>query len=558
MDPVILSCTAAGGEPFGEGYQSPYVYVWMDAEGNIVGFEQKLVVPQVGEYQMPQTGEYYCVVEDNALNSVTSKTAIVYDADPFEAKTDAEVVELLDGQDYELWAHAYGGIEPYTGVWLRDGVEIPTQPGENGEFTAPILGDGSKEAVYTFLATDVMEDTASCTVKVVYPQLKIAQQPQGGMLSEDGQTPVEINVVMEEGEEPFKYYLYENGVQTIWGEYGPSYGFNAWESGEYYIHIEDGTGRWADSDVAVVTDFAFQIEQIYVDGPIVDSAGTTLKAVTSGGVEPITYTWWYCAEDGHYEQLARGYEPACTAYRPGQYLCNAEDAEKHFAQKDAQVIYTGKAPIILEQPASQILPYEESRKYYSASLVCKAVAADGTTDSLEYVWQTKVPGEGGGWLSGTPSSDTYTMTAISEQGTWPFRCVVTDTRTGEQVISNEAIVSISLHGEITYVGGYAGKSEFTEIAYIITGGKAPYTVKIFADRILGGPRLNPNRTSYMVKYTTVSDNLEHSCLVTGGRNYEVYYESMITGETYVQGEYLEFYLEITDANNNTFTSAKKR
>ena len=62
----------------------------------------------------------------------------------------------------------------------------------------------------------------------------------------------------------------------------------------------------------------------------------------------------------------------------------------------------------------------------------------------------------------------------------------------------------------------------------------------------------------MVKYTTVSDNLEHSCLVTGGRNYEVYYESMITGETYVQGEYLEFYLEITDANNNTYTSAKKR
>ena len=558
MDPVILTCKASGGTRFTDAPDT-YYYTWFDSEGNTVGYGSVFEVPRGGEYNQPIPDEYHCVVEDAAGNTVTSQAAIVYDADPFETKTDAPVVELLDGQDYELWAEAYGGIGPYTGVWLRDGVEIPTQQTAEGEFTAPILGDGSKEVVYTFLATDAMDDSASCTVTVIYPQLKIAQEPQGGMLSEDGETPVEINVVMEEGEEPFKYYLYENGVQTIWGESGPSYGFSGWKSGEYYIHIEDATGRWADSDVAVVTDFQFQIDHIDVSGELTTPEdNVTLTAVTNAPA--VRYIWWFEGERNGYvvsdSIVAEGTDASYTAHAPGLYKCTAYDAQGRIANQSVRVNYTGTEPlppIIIHQPQNVVGEYNENNPTgVSASFTCLAVTWDGSQD-LSYQWQDKSL-KNGQWVNrwtGQTRTGTYTSgTAV--------RCIVTDTRTGEQVISNEAIVSISLHGEITYVGGYAGKSEFTEIAYIITGGKAPYTVKIFADRILGGPRLNPNRTSYMVKYTTVSDNLEHSCLVTGGRNYEVYYENMITGETYVQGEYLEFYLEITDANNNTYTSAKKR
>ena len=152
-------------------------------------------------------------MQDYGEGLITSKTVTVYEADPFEAKTDAEVVELLEGQDYELWAQAYGGIAPYTGVWMRDGVQIPTEDKGNGEYTAPILGDGSYEVVYTFKATDAMEDECYATVKVVYPQLEIAQQPVGGMLPADG-SPFDLSVVMAEGEEPFLYTLYRNG--SIW------------------------------------------------------------------------------------------------------------------------------------------------------------------------------------------------------------------------------------------------------------------------------------------------------------------------------------------------------
>ena len=73
------------------------------------------------------------------------------------------------------------------------------------------------QSTWCFLATDVMEDTASCTVKVVYPQLKISEQPKGGMLSADGETPVEIRVEMAEGTEPFTYYLYQDGGPKEFG-----------------------------------------------------------------------------------------------------------------------------------------------------------------------------------------------------------------------------------------------------------------------------------------------------------------------------------------------------
>ncbi len=477
MDPVILSCTAAGGEPFGEGYQSPYVYVWMDAEGNIVGFEQKLVVPQVGEYQMPQTGEYYCVVEDNALDSVTSKTAIVYDADPFEAKTDAEVVELLDGQDYELWAHAYGGIEPYTGVWLRDGVEIPTQPGDNGDFTAPILGDGSKEAVYTFLATDAMEDTASCTVKVVYPQLKIARQPQGGMLPADG-SPLGLDVVMAEGEEPFRYYLYHNGELDQFREAaGISGDFKVNESGEYYIHITDATGRWADSDTAAVRELTFHIDHIDVAGSIIQAGDkATLTTVVEGGVEPIRYSWWHRIENARGfivgdKPVQDGPDPVLETSMPGLFMCYVRDSEGGRDVMEARVPFVGPGPIIVRQPESVSFNYGRN-ELYSATLICEAFTDGG--HALKYEWERKGVNGWKHFYTGDTMEYAEKLTDTHRYyiTSGVFRCKVTDTVTGYAVYSNEAAVTMP---KLAVTGGQV-EDNSTNIEVHIEGGSGPYTV----------------------------------------------------------------------------------
>lgn len=330
----------------------------------------------------------------------------------------------------------------------------------------------------------------------------------------------------------------------------PEPGCNAWKSGTYWCVVYDEAGHHVTSNKVQMKDglyIAVQPESKNLYG--LSSVDLTCRA--SGGSGNYAYTWY----DGNGNVVED--QQTYVAEQMGVYYCEVADYDtlEVVQSKPAQVYSEDLRPIITLQPETVTLDYREDG-IYSVTFSCEAVSAvTGDDSTLDYEWETYDNTKG--WVYAGITYPKLPYSAV-QPGTI-CRCKVIDKTNGQFTISNEAIVSISsLHGEITYVGGYAGKSEFTEIDYIITGGKAPYTVKIFADRILGGPRLNPNRISYMVKYTTVSDNREHSCLVTGGRNYEVYYESTITGETYVQGEYLEFYLEITDANNNTFTSAKKR
>ncbi len=483
MDPVILTCKAAGGVPFTDAPDT-YYYTWYDIDGNPVGYGSAFEVPGVGEHHLPKTGQYLCEVEDAAGNTVTSKAAIVYDADPFEAKTDTEVVELLDGQDYELWAEAYGGIGPYTGVWLRDGQEIPTQPGNDGEFTASITGDGSKEVVYTFLATDAMDDAASCTVKVRYPQLSIARQPQSGMIDEGKYT---LGIVMADGEEPFTFTLYRNGEKV--DSYSNQRNFfyhDVTESGQYYYHAEDATGRWADSITVTVQDPVFRIDLLDV-AYITSKDGTTLHAVPKNGVEPYRYSWWFMdPTDGHAEPMSYGDTATDTfiARYAGTYVCYAEDATKACDRKEVLVYSFLGEPIITGQPRSVILDTDADRDQYVHSFICEAIAYDGTKDTLEYRWEQKTPS---GWQDvHSMGHNAYTWTGYMSKGTADggiFRCVVTDTRNGEETVSDEASVATKLTVEV--VSGKRITNSSGQVIYSVYGGIAPYRVRGYAHRLYG-------------------------------------------------------------------------
>ena len=437
-DSAILKCRAAGGEPFENG---SYIYAWYNSAGEQISYSNE------GTAEVTEPGEYYCMVQDSGEGLETSKTVTVYEADPFEAITDAPVVRLKEGEEYELRAEVYGGVAPYTGVWMRNGEEIPTQQGDGGIFTAPILGDGSKETVYTFAAADAMENTAACTVKVRYLQLSTARQPQSGMLSDEKKYT--LGIVMAEGEEPFTFTLYRNGEKAkSYFDQRNFFYHDVTEAGEYYYHVEDAAGRWADSITVTVQGPAFRIDYIYVAGPIKYASGTRLKAVTKNGVKPIRYSWWFIDPiDGHAEPMAYGDTATDTFYAhyEGTYLCYAEDAEKNYDRMQVQVISDSKAPVITWQPEIGSVYIVAGTDHYSYTFSCNAAAFDGTTDTLEYRWEQRNYNDAYGWVDvHSTGRNTYTWEGdVSNHihgGT--FRCVVTDTRNGQQTISEPAFVRI--------------------------------------------------------------------------------------------------------------------
>ena len=475
-DSVTLSCTAAGGEPHENG---TYIYVWYNSADEQISFSDH------GTVEVSEPGEYYCMVQDNGAGLITSKPVTVYETDPFEAKTDTNAVSLKEGEEYELRAQVSGGIAPYTGVWLRDGVEIPTQQTAEGEYTAPILGDGSKEVIYTFLATDAMDDAASCTVKVRYPQLGIIRHPQSGRLDEGKYT---LGIVMADGEEPFTFTLYRNG--ELAGSYSNQRNFfyhDVTESGQYYYHAEDATGRWADSITVTVQDPVFRID-LRDTAYITSTDGSTLHAVPKNGVAPYRYSWWFIdPTDGHAEPMSYGDTATDTfiARYAGTYLCYAEDATKAFDRKEVVVYSTMQRPIITDQPRSVILDYDDSRDQYVHSFICEAIAYDGTKDTLEYRWERKTPS---GWQDvRSMGHNAYTWIGYKSKGTADggiFRCVVTDTRNGEKTVSNEAVVATKLMVEVVsekiilkYISG--------QVVFSVYGGIAPYRVRGYAHRLNG-------------------------------------------------------------------------
>ncbi len=384
MDPVILSCEAKGGVPYSEETDYPYVYQWFDSEDNYVGYGPNFTAEKMGEY--------YCLVTDYAMNTIESRRAVAYEADPFECKTDAPVVELQDGQEYELRAEAYGGIEPYTGVWMRDGEEISTQPKENGEFSASITGDGIEEVEYTFVATDAMDDDCSLTVHVrkYHEPLTIISESFDQEVT--NQKKARLKVEIKEGTDPYTYTLLNDGVEQEKKEtHGTNAVFEVEEPGWYAIRIEDQEGRLATSKYHEVGDARLRI---------------------------------------------------------------------------------------VEQPKNTAIEYDPS-SFPSITLSCKAVAHPD--HPLTYEWQAKTSTS---WMKFKPSpKNTITLTeAISKDGltyyqlSRSYRCIVRDTVTGEEVISDEAAIHIPMTV-------FAYKDGSKQLKVDVTGGFMPYTIECVRSRM---------------------------------------------------------------------------
>ena len=564
---VTLSCIAKGGTPFEGG---TYMYSWYDEEGNQISFGN------TGEVTVSEEGKYYCVVQDSESDPVTSFKCMAYNAGPLHITTDVCPDQYLgEGEESDVCAGVFGGVEPYAFIsWSKDGENIETERVDDDYYLAHIICDGSKEAEYILTAIDDMGDVATATTRVFYKQLEIAQQPESGTIPTGGGT-FDVTVVMAEGEEPFDYTLYRDG--KVFASHTDNT-FPVTAAGEYYYHIEDASGRWADSSIAVVRDPLFKIDHIDVSGEIHNSEDSvTLTAVVEVGVEPITFDWWLDQErNGKVvgsQIIAKDAEATLTVSVPGLYWCHAKDSSGVLDRsKEARVEYSGEAPIIIKQP--QNVGIDWSRNYiiyqslldkygpdkvmkystgnHSATLSCEAIAGDGSTECLSYEWEYKT---NTGWFKSGDKQNTINCQYNpygNSIATW--RCIVTDTRNNEKVTSNEATFSFNLAAEMNI----DKKTTDTKLNIVIAGGKSPYRVKIY---MLYPYQDNNLESQYeeIVRYDYYLEKKKEEGFLTGDdilvdSSIQMHTYNPVTQSDYTFEEYVGYYSVVTDASGQSVQS----
>ena len=378
LDSVDLCCVAAGGIPF-EDSGSPYMYFWYKAGGTFLNCLSSTV-------SVSEPGRYYCVVTDANDSTVTSATVTVYDASWLTVTPEADQYMIaLSNQTANITMTIDGGELPYTCEWSLDGrTVLDAFTAEEAIVSYPAAELGT----YVLTVTDAKGQIGIGASSVKLPMLTVAQQPVGGELK--GQKPVDIRIIMADGEAPYTYTLYKNGVPCGSGEGEASFAFQVWEPGEYYIHGEDVSGNYADSDrVMVVAD---------------------------------------------------------------------------------------PKPIITGQPESVALEYREDGRYQMI-LSCRAVSGEGELSALDFCWERNI---GGAWYPvGYDHGGSSVFSWAGKDVLGQYRVIVTDPENGESTISDIVTADVPLTCAI-------GSNGSGRLDGSITGGKAPYTVKVYGRQIAAG------------------------------------------------------------------------
>ena len=270
QDSVSLSCSAAGGEP-------DYFYAWYKADGSVCASGSR-------ELTVTETGEYFCIVSDQAQHSVQSGTVSVYESEPLWVSSEQSEYGVIPGEvSAEAVLSFGGGIAPYSCQWRADGEPLASFQADEASDARYVLDD---IGVVCLTVTDAMGETASCEISGVYKQLEIARQPEGGILPKGGGTHI-LSIAMAQGKVPFTYTLYRDGAvcSTATGQY--AYTVDVSSPGEYFFHIKDAAGHWADSRHVNVYDYVFQLDRGEVDGIFTEQGEPSDDGVSQSRLEVV-------------------------------------------------------------------------------------------------------------------------------------------------------------------------------------------------------------------------------------------------------------------------------
>ncbi len=449
---ATLFCQAEDGS-------GSYTYVWYNAQGDTevdTGAQVELTVP----------GDYYCVATDDQTGETApSNVVTVYDTEPFRLMTFTGDGEHYSDGSGMLKAGFAGGVQPYEIWWDKDGEAIESEDAEVDDYIGAVVYNATI-GNYTVHAVDAMGEVITATSHRIAPKLTITEQPVGGTIPKDGYKDISVSV--SDGEAPYRFVLCRNGEHYVEVTDDPAFAtFGVWYPGEYYFHIEDSKGRQVDSDAVIFEDAVFRITDQTETSAITRLYGSANMSVTAeGGKEPYAYTWTY-------HNGGRGFKvgenaDVISVYKPGIYACIVKDsAGQSIKSKQITVTYTGKVPLIVEQPTSH---RELNKDVRWIDLKCRAISGTGDDSNLKYDWYTRK--SGGGWSIYAADRQSYPGYFEGE-----YRCKVTDIATGAYTWSEVAVA----YEELAVTGVTQTQSWASEARFVVSvkGGLAPYTLKLY-------------------------------------------------------------------------------
>ncbi len=527
---ATLFCEAADGS-------GSYSYRWIDNHDNEIGTGSTISVNEIGDYM--------CLATDDVTGeTVDSYACTVYDAEPFRLMTFTGDGEYTPDSSGILVAGFAGGVEPYEIWWDKDGEAIESVDAEVEGYIGSVVHNATI-GNYTVHAVDAMGEVITATSHRIAPKLTIVEQPVGGTIPKNGFTDFSVSVA--DGEAPYKFVLYRNGEYEVEVTTDSTKAdFRAWYTGNYYIHIEDSKGRSADSNVVMFEDAVFRIKDQTKSASLAKPGDTaSLFVEAEGGLEPYTYLWSYKRYNTRYKV---GEARTHSADKPGEYLCRVVDVNGDMIYSATiQVGYTGDVPFITKQPEGGVM------KDGSFYISCDAVSGSG--GELSFVWEkSTVPnGTRPNWGNATRSGSS--SRGIDATAPGAYRCKVTDTKTGKYTYTQLAMVAgeLAATAEVGMIRNW-GRVGDVEAHIKITGGMAPYKVKIYVEAMVWTEdgRTNGRRTILYRTYTvnTPKEAEDVYCSYTPYQEIHIFENGEWKRYT---DYYIGVYAEITDAEGDSVT-----
>ena len=178
-------------------------------------------------------------------------------------------------------------------------------------------------------AVDAMGETATAIVERWEKKLTITEQPIGKLIPKGGTAG--IRTAVADGEAPYSFQLYRNGREYVEStEDDATAEFSVFDPGEFYFHITDSQGHYADSDTVIFSNDILRIKsQTESEAIITPNGKAELFVEAEGGKKPYTYQWltkwlgrWYRTGES---------SPTYQAGSIRDYACIVWDDDKQFA-----------------------------------------------------------------------------------------------------------------------------------------------------------------------------------------------------------------------------------